>query len=165
MAYYTDQSTVYRDVVLLLLLLLLLFVSKFSSVCTIILRGTLANGEPKIFLQKPPTVSYGARLGGTSNRRSYLPLARRTDETLRAEADYVFATDYNLWSASRFCHLREKSYYLKFKTFVRFDKCFLYISLPSLFDYDVKMLNFTFGENVNTRQQLYFSFPELRYSL
>ena len=37
---------------------------------------------------------------------------------------------------------------------------FLYISLPSLHDYDVKMHNFTFVENVNTRQQLYFSFPE-----
>ena len=37
---------------------------------------------------------------------------------------------------------------------------FWYISLPSLHDYDVKMHNFTFVGNVNTKQQLYFSFPE-----
>ena len=41
----------------------------------------------------------------------------------------------------------------------------LYIPLPSLYDYDVKCLITRFVENVNTRQQLYFSFPELRYSL
>ena len=41
----------------------------------------------------------------------------------------------------------------------------LYIPLPSLYDYDVKCLITRFVENVNTRQQLYFSFPELRYGL
>ena len=41
---------------------------------------------------------------------------------------------------------------------------FLYISLPSLLDYDVKM-PFFFLKNVNTRQRLSFSFPELRYGL
>ena len=43
---------------------------------------------------------------------------------------------------------------------------FLYICLPSLYENDVKMPNFTFrGEREYTRQQLYFSFPELRCSL
>ena len=41
----------------------------------------------------------------------------------------------------------------------------LYISLPSLHDYDVKMPNFTFCRRCNTRQRLSFSFPEPRYSL
>ena len=39
---------------------------------------------------------------------------------------------------------------------------FLYISLQSLHDCDVKLFNFTFLENVNTRQRLSSSFPELR---
>ena len=39
---------------------------------------------------------------------------------------------------------------------------FLYISLQSLHDCDVKLFNFTFLENVNTRQRLSCSFPELR---
>ena len=41
---------------------------------------------------------------------------------------------------------------------------FLYISLPSLHDYDVKMPNFTFRrfiEDGKTKQQFSFSFPEL----
>ena len=43
---------------------------------------------------------------------------------------------------------------------------FLFISVPSLNDYDVKMPNFTFlVEDANTRQQLAFFFPGLRYSL
>ena len=42
---------------------------------------------------------------------------------------------------------------------------FLYISLPSLHDYDVKMPIFTFLGEVNTGQWLSFSFPELWYSL
>ena len=42
---------------------------------------------------------------------------------------------------------------------------FLYISLPSLLDYDVKMPILLFLEDVNTRQRLSLSFPELRYSL
>ena len=42
---------------------------------------------------------------------------------------------------------------------------FLYIPLPSLHDYDVKLPNFTFFvEDVNTRQRPSFSFPELKYS-
>ena len=39
----------------------------------------------------------------------------------------------------------------------------LYISFTSLHDYDMKMPNFTFCKDVNTRQG--FSFPERRYSL
>ena len=43
---------------------------------------------------------------------------------------------------------------------------FLYICLPSLHDYDVKMPNFTFcGEHEYTTEQRYFCFPELRCSL
>ena len=42
---------------------------------------------------------------------------------------------------------------------------FLYISLPSLHDFDVKVPNFTFFGGRGTRQRLSFSFPELRYSL
>ena len=43
---------------------------------------------------------------------------------------------------------------------------FLYISLPSLHDFDVKVLNyFTFLWGRGTRQRLSFSFLELRYSL
>ena len=38
---------------------------------------------------------------------------------------------------------------------------FLYISLPSLHDYDVKLPNFTVCEGVNTRQRPSFSSPEL----
>ena len=38
---------------------------------------------------------------------------------------------------------------------------FLYISIPSLHDYNVKVPKFTFVEDGNTRQQLSFSFPEL----
>ena len=43
---------------------------------------------------------------------------------------------------------------------------FLYISLPSLYDYNMKLpiCNFTFWGAGNTRQQLSFSFPELWYS-
>ena len=41
---------------------------------------------------------------------------------------------------------------------------FLYISLPSLHDYDMKV-SFNFLEGENTLHRLYFSFPELRYSL
>ena len=41
---------------------------------------------------------------------------------------------------------------------------FLYISLPSLHDYNVKVLKSRFVEDGNTRQQLSFSFPELWYS-
>ena len=40
---------------------------------------------------------------------------------------------------------------------------FLYISFTSLHDDDMKMPNFTFCKDENTRQG--FSFPELRYSL
>ena len=35
----------------------------------------------------------------------------------------------------------------------------------SLHDYKVKVPNFSFVEDVKRRQRLYFSFPELRYSL
>ena len=35
----------------------------------------------------------------------------------------------------------------------------------SLHDYKVKVPNFSFVEDVKIRQRLYFSFPELRYSL
>ena len=38
---------------------------------------------------------------------------------------------------------------------------FLYISLPSLHDYNVKVPKFTFAEDGNTKQRLSFSFPEL----
>ena len=38
---------------------------------------------------------------------------------------------------------------------------FLYISLTSLHDHNVKFPNFTFAEDGNKRQQLSFSFPEL----
>ena len=42
---------------------------------------------------------------------------------------------------------------------------FLYISLPLLHDYDVKLPNFMFcGECKHTGQRLWFSSPELRYS-
>ena len=48
----------------------------------------------------------------------------------------------------------------------RLTKRFLYISLPSLHDYNVKMSNFKFcEEDVNTWQWLSFSFAERRYSL
>ena len=40
---------------------------------------------------------------------------------------------------------------------------FLYISLPSLHDYGMKMPNFTFCGDVNTRQRLSLSFPDLRF--
>ena len=42
---------------------------------------------------------------------------------------------------------------------------FVYISLPSLHDYDVKIPNFTFCRRCNTRQRLSFSFPQPRCSL
>ena len=42
---------------------------------------------------------------------------------------------------------------------------FLNISLPSLHDYDVKMLYSTLVKNVNKRQRLSFYFPELWSSL
>ena len=42
---------------------------------------------------------------------------------------------------------------------------FLYISLPSLHDHEGKYLISRFLEDVNPRQQLSFSFPELWYSL
>ena len=43
---------------------------------------------------------------------------------------------------------------------------FLYISLPSPHDFEVKVPNFTFcGGRGGTRQRLSFSFPQLRYSL
>ena len=38
---------------------------------------------------------------------------------------------------------------------------FLYISLPLWHDYYVKLPNFMFGEDVNTRERFCFSFPEL----
>ena len=41
---------------------------------------------------------------------------------------------------------------------------YLYISIPSLHDYNVKVPKFTFVEDGNTRQQLSFSFPELWHS-
>lgn len=41
---------------------------------------------------------------------------------------------------------------------------FLYISLPSLHDHKVKLLNLRFLEDLNTRQRLPLSFPELRKS-
>ena len=37
----------------------------------------------------------------------------------------------------------------------------LYISLPLVHDYDVKMPYFTLAKNVNKRQRLSFYFPEL----
>ena len=42
---------------------------------------------------------------------------------------------------------------------------FLHISQPLLDDDNVKMTNFTFVEDGNTRQQLSLSFPELLFSL
>ena len=43
---------------------------------------------------------------------------------------------------------------------------FLYISLPSLYDHNVKVPNFTFcGGRERRQQRLSFSFPELWYSL
>ena len=45
--------------------------------------------------------------------------------------------------------------------FARASRFFLYISLPSLHDFDVKLPNFTFCGGVNTRQRPSFSFPEL----
>ena len=41
---------------------------------------------------------------------------------------------------------------------------FLHISQPLLDDDNVKMTNFTFVEDGNTRQQLSLSFPELLFS-
>ena len=40
---------------------------------------------------------------------------------------------------------------------------FLYISLPSLQDYNVKLPIFSFVEDANTTYQFSFSFSELRY--
>ena len=48
-------------------------------------------------------------------------------------------------------------------TTLHVDHAFLYISLLSLHDYDMKMPNFV--EDVSTGQRLYFSFLEPRYSL
>ena len=48
-------------------------------------------------------------------------------------------------------------------TILHVDHAFLYISLLSLHDYDMKMPNFV--EDVSTGQRLYFSFLEPRYSL
>ena len=43
---------------------------------------------------------------------------------------------------------------------------FLYISLPSLQDYDVKMPKFTFSAGERERKTMTFSFfPDVRYSL
>jgi len=41
------------------------------------------------------------------------------------------------------------------------NSAFLYISLPSLHDGNVKVPKFTFCRGVNTRQPLSFSFPEV----
>ena len=41
---------------------------------------------------------------------------------------------------------------------------FLYISLPSLHDYDVKMPNYKFIEEVNKRRRISFSLSKLEYS-
>ena len=40
---------------------------------------------------------------------------------------------------------------------------FLYISLPSLHDYDVKMPNFTLTEEVHKRRRNFLSLSELEY--
>ena len=99
MAYYSDQSTVYRDVVLLLLLLCCLSPSSPASVhlfsgltslqaiCSCIkgLQQTSRKNSCRNLRRCPLWC-----LEGTSNRQSHLPLARRTDETVRAEADYFF---------------------------------------------------------------------------
>ena len=39
----------------------------------------------------------------------------------------------------------------------------VFVFLPSLHDYDMKMPNFTFVEDVNTKERLSFYFPELPY--
>ena len=42
-------------------------------------------------------------------------------------------------------------------------RAFLYISLPSLHDYDVKMPNFTLTEEVHKRRRNFLSLSELEY--
>ena len=55
---------------------------------------------------------------------------------------------------------KQEVYISKNNNFARASR-FLYISLPSLHDYNEKVPKFTFLEDMNTRQRLPFSFPEL----
>ena len=48
-------------------------------------------------------------------------------------------------------------------TILHVHHAFLYISLPSLHDYDVKMPNFTLTEEVHKRQRNFLSLSELEY--
>ena len=50
------------------------------------------------------------------------------------------------------------------RTTLHVHHAFLYISIPSPHDHNVKVPKFTFVEDGNTRQQLSFSFPELWHS-
>ena len=48
-------------------------------------------------------------------------------------------------------------------TIVHVHHAFLYISLPTLHDYDVKMPNFTFYRGVHKQRRNFFSLSELGY--
>ena len=48
-------------------------------------------------------------------------------------------------------------------TILHVHHAFLYISLPSLHDYDVKMPNFTLTEEVHKRRRNFISLSELEY--
>ena len=48
-------------------------------------------------------------------------------------------------------------------TILHVHHAFLYISLPSLHDYDVKMPNFTLTEEVHKRRRNFLSLSELEY--
>ena len=69
------------------------------------------------------------------------------------------------WRRRRRQRERRKSNIIRFAT-LHVHHTFLYISLPSLHDYDVKMPNFSFwvGSQHNRRLSFSFSFPQLRYS-
>ena len=49
------------------------------------------------------------------------------------------------------------------RTILQVHHAFLYISLPSLHDYDVKMPNFTLTEEVHKRRRNFLSLSELEY--
>ena len=57
---------------------------------------------------------------------------------------------------------KKKRFIKQNNNFARAAHFFLYISLPLVHEYDVKMPNFTFMLEVKTRQRFSFSFCELR---
>ena len=72
--------------------------------------------------------------------------------------DYV--SQLGLVIREKFRRLNVKKKAVSFTTTLHMHLTFLYISLPSLHDYDMKVLNFTSCGGKNTRQRLPF-FPEL----